>query len=122
MSLTDHFERLDNDRLRAALADASAYLKLMPRAPVTTSKIVELESVLNQKQTIGLIEEDKVWKVERYTPAGKALKISFSEGSLRFESEIPWREGSGFGYDLSVAEIDSLIDSLVTRRINIAQG
>ena len=119
MPLAEYHQQIENERLRTALADAIAYLKLMPRAPVTSAKIAELEKSLNQRNTVAEIEDDKEWKIERFTPAGKAIRIRFADGHLHFETEIPLSEGVTFGEELTVAQLDALIDALVARRKNI---
>lgn len=118
MSLAEHYQLIESERLRAALADAIAYLKLMPRAPVTSAKIAELEKVVNQPVSVGWGAEDRDWKIERVTPAGKSIRIRFADGHLRFETETPLNEGATFGEQLTVDQLDALIDALVAWRKN----
>ena len=119
MTLDEYFARTDNERLRAALSDAVAYLRLMPRAPATAAKIAELQRVLGKRDVMAAATDEYEWKIERFTVDGKAFRWRFADGSLCFEAEVPLREGVNYAEKLSVEQLDTLIDALVARRNNI---
>lgn len=118
MSVTEHYLQLAIERLETALADAIVYLRLMPRAPVTTAKIAELEKVLAQKGTIRELEDDQQWKVERFTPAGHPLRMCFEDGELRFETGATLEAGASARFKLTPEQIDAFIDALAAHRQN----
>ena len=118
MSITEHYLQLDIERLESALADAIAYLHLMPRAPVTTAKIAELEKVLSQKGAIREFEAQQQWKVKRFTPAGHSLRMCFLDGELRFETGVEVEAGASVRFELTPEQIDALVDALTAHRLN----
>lgn len=118
MSLTEHYQQIDNERLRAALVDAIAYLRLMPRVPVTSAKIADLEKALSLPKAIGQFEDGVAWQIERRTPIGEVLRVHFADSELRFETEAALPKGATVPYELTVADLDALIDVLVACRQN----
>lgn len=116
MSLSEHYQQIEIENLRFGLADAIAYLRLMPRVPMTSAKIVELEKALSQTKATGAIKECPEWKIERFHPGGKALRIRVVDGVIRFHTEKALPEGATVPYELTVAELDTLIDVLVACR------
>ena len=118
MILTEHHQQIENERLRDTLANAIAYLRLLPRVPDTSAKIAELERALIQPASIHELKEEEEWKIERFYPAGGALRVRFSAGELLFETDIALPAKARIAFPLTKAQLHQLIDALIVRRQN----
>ncbi len=118
MRISEHYLQVKIERLEAALTGAITYLRLLPKVPVTTRKISELEEALNPEDNFQEFETNRQWGVERLTPAGQPIRINFNDGELRFEAGVEVPANTPVSYKLSREQLDSLIDALIVWRRN----
>ena len=116
MTLNEHNLQVQNETLREALHDAIAFLKLMPRSPITLSKIAQLEKILSLPIAASFFEFPEPWKREMFTPAGHPLRVIVEGCEIRFETGIPLESGSQVRFKLDRQQIDALVVSLALQR------
>ena len=120
MTLKEHHLACQNELLVKALQQAIDFLKLMPRAPITQAKIVQLEQKLNLPLGQYQLEQPTAWKMERVTPAGESLCVSVVNGEIRFETGTLLARGSKVPFALGVHDIDALIAALASQRESLS--
>lgn len=119
MTLREHNLQIQNEILKDALRDAIEYLKLMPQVPMTQAKIVELEMKLRIPLGGSEFAAPVSWKNERFTPAGKHLRVIVENGEIRFEIGVPVESESTVCFPLNLKEIDAAIAALASQRANM---
>lgn len=105
-----------NEQLRNSLQSAIDYLRLLPRVPVTLSKIRDLEQALQEASRSSAREyaESSEVNFTLFTPVGQKIELALQGDRFVFFSDIPL---DGVDFPINREALDKLIEALIAKRL-----